>query len=984
MADVWILQNDQWILGTLLNSDNSISYVKVNDETVQINSKYVFHTSYENPLDVEDLIKLSHLNEPSVLNTLELRYKNNKIYTDTGPVLIAINPFKQLDIYTDSDKTKYNTEDRSFNNEDSHVYKIAQKALYNLLQNNMNQTILASGESGSGKTVTTKHILHYLTSISDSNANIKDVVIFSNPLMEAFGNSKTIRNDNSSRFGKFIQLFIDSNSKISSGTIKTYLLEKIRVVQQNKGERNFHIFYQFLSSEKKNSYGLLSVDNYNILNNKDNNSIKLESESDSDNFDKVMHALTIMNFSNDDIDKIFTTIAIILNIGNLKFTSLKFTYEHDITQIVVDSYVDQILNLSQWTIDDLTDFFCHEYINVNNECIKKNLNIETSIIKLHTFMQELYQILFNFIVTTINRNLQQNSDNDNENDNGDNSDNFIGILDIFGFEIFNHNSLEQLHINYTNECLQQIFNKNIFKTEQEEYIKENINWKLISYIDNADRLNDIDGQLSIFSYLDEECFVPKGNDVSLLSKLDRCKLKHIMMTNLEKAKGNFTFSHYAGAVQYNINTFVHKNKYHTNSAMISFLNKSSVIVNNDDCDYQKNKKTISATFKTQLQQLVQIISKTENYFVRCIKPNDINNSDNFNVSKIMMQLRYGGITEAVRVVQAGFPIKLSHSYFRDKYYPLTLNYDMNFNGFRTKFLTKDIPHMQIGATKIFMKQNVYEELECLKRNKLIKSSNIIKLKLLTRVYRNKFLFIKNFALLFQSLFRGYIGRKHVNTIKKNNAIIRIQTNVRMINTKKWFVMMIKNIKLIQSSFKIYRYNNHLKTIQSYSHNAISILSRVKIMISTLTIRNWYIKIKTKKNNKILLLTKQLIDEQEKAKLLKEMQVKLLSVQQLKFEEEKRQDNEMKLMFREEHDMLQIIKENKLIKSENDFNDTLKVNGSLIERMVQILDESEDEKIKNHKMKLENDRMRLENEQMRQQLQMQQNEKKSILSRLFWR
>ena len=176
---------------------------------------------------MEDLIKLSHLNEPSVLNTLVFKYKNNKIYTDTGPVLIAINPFKQLNIYTDDDKTKYNTKDRSFDNEDSHVYKIAQKALYNLLQNNMNQTILASGESGSGKTVTTKHILHYLTSISDSNTNIKDVIIFSNPLMEAFGNSKTIRNDNSSRFGKFIQLFIDSNSKISSGTIKTYLLEKI-------------------------------------------------------------------------------------------------------------------------------------------------------------------------------------------------------------------------------------------------------------------------------------------------------------------------------------------------------------------------------------------------------------------------------------------------------------------------------------------------------------------------------------------------------------------------------------------------------------------------------------------------------------------------------------------------------------------------------------------------------------------------------------
>ena len=970
MTHVWISQNHQWKLGKLLNSENDMSFIEIDKDIVQVNTRDVFHSSYEDPLDVEDLIKLSHLNEPSILNTLKIRYENDKIYTDTGPVLIAINPFKQLNIYSDHDKKIYNTEIKSFEDTDSHVYKIAQKALYNLLQNNKNQTILASGESGSGKTVTTKHILHYLTSVSDSNTNIKDVIIFSNPLMEAFGNSKTIRNDNSSRFGKFIQLFIDSDSKISSGLIQTYLLEKIRVVQQNAGERNFHIFYQLLSSNKKNMYGLTTIDDYNILNNKDVNSIELEFESDNEDFDKVLNALTIMNFTENEINKIFTSLALILNLGNFQFVC-----ENDITNIIVDLYVNQVINLSQWTISDLTDFFCHEHIIVNGEHIKKNLNMDTSIVKLHTFIQELYQIVFNFIVNKINYNLQ--SDNTFINNN------FIGILDIFGFEIFNNNSLEQLHINYTNECLQQIFNKNIFKTEQEEYIKENINWKLIDYIDNADRLNDIDGSQSIFSYLDQECFVPKGTDMSLLNKLDRCKLKYIMMTNLEKAKGHFTFSHYAGDVKYNIHTFVHKNKYHTNSSMLSFLNKSSLIITDDNnTKFKNNNKTISSTFKHQLCQLIQVISETQNYFVRCIKPNDTNNCNNFDISKVMTQLRYGGITEAVRVVQAGFPIKLSHNYFRNKYYPLTLNYNVSFDNFKTKFVKNNMLHMQIGTTKIFMKQNIYETLESLKRDKMISSSNTIKGIIRSTICRKKYLLKKKFVLLSQAMFRGYIGRNYVKNIKQNNAVIIIQSKFRMSMQRKYFTLVIIKVKLIQKAFKIVRYNSNLKKIQSYSIHIISVLSRAKLLMNVMIVQNWYRKIKKAENDQIFMLKKQIIYEQEKTKLLKEEQLNLLEEQKRKFMEEKKQYDEIKLMFKEEHDMLKMLKDEKLIKSENDFKDTIKVNGSLVERMIQILDENENEKEKNYKMKQENERIKQENELMRQQLQNKPPVKKPFFLRLF--
>jgi myosin heavy subunit len=910
MSDIWFFYNNFWKIGKLLSKgkdkdkdkdkDTNICSIEFNKQIIEIDDNFIKPVAYEEPTSVEDLIKLSHLHEPSVLHVLEERYKSSKIYTDTGPVLIAINPFKNLDIYNTDMLNEYKIDKQP---NISHVYKVGYNALKSLLEFERNQTILASGESGSGKTVTTKHLLHYLTYMSNSGSDLEDIIIYSNPLMEAFGNAKTIKNENSSRFGKFIQLFINDDSKIKYASIKTYLLEKIRVIQQNNNERNFHIFYQLLQSNLKQKYLLKNIDDYKILN---NGYIELEYESDHNNFIDILKAFDIMNFDQSEVDDIFNLLSIILNLGNLNFTS-----NNDISCLHKNEYLDTVLLLSGWKYADINTFMCHEYIKIGNEIIKKNLTIQTSEVKLHTFMQDIYESLFNFIIDKINVNLKIE-----END----TYNFIGILDIFGFEIFDNNNLEQLHINYTNEYLQQIFNKNIFKTEQDEYIKEDINYKLIDFIDNIDRLHSVH---KIFKYVDEECFVPKGNDISLLNKLSKLEIDYFNVTNLGKAKKRFNFDHYAGNVTYNIRDFVHKNKYHVNKDTINFTNKSSIkLIHN--LNPKKTKKTISSTFKYQLSSLVKIIEKTQNYFVRCIKPNDLNKPDMLDIEKVLVQLRYGGITEAVKVVQAGFPVKLSHEHFTDRYHPLTFN-SMNFTEFKDLYI-EDVNTMQIGKSKIFLKQHIYEHLEDIKRKKLTKSTIIIQKNIKCYLLHNRYKKILSLCLSIQSLYKGLCARRLYTQLKKTKACTKIQSIVRM-----YLIITIhkKKIKSIQLIFRVYR------TYKTNKRNKI--LNNTKQLIACLTINYWYKNIKAIHNDKLK-------HAMHKIKQLEDRQNQLLEFKEKYEALEKRMDKD--------------------ISAEDDFQAAMKVNGSLILRMQQLLDD--------------NERFKRENEIIKNNL----NKKKSLWDRIF--
>lgn len=898
--EVWVLTNNEiWEVGKLIENRDDRCIVDINNELLEYDKDQVKQMAHEDLTKIDDLIKLSHLHEPSILDTLIKKYNIDSIYTNTGPVLIAVNPYHGLNIYTKEYLEKYNTTDLP---EESHVYLVAASALKDLKEFNRSQTILASGESGSGKTVTTKHLLHFLTWSSNNAQDLEKKIVYSTPLMESFGNAKTIRNDNSSRFGKFIKVFMD-DGKIKSASIQTYLLEKIRVIEQNPGERNFHIFYQLLDSDIKEKFKLKTIGDYRILSNKDNKSVELSFKDEVDSLEGLIESFKKLNFSDEDINNIFKCITIILNLGNVDI---------DNKDINDSEYLDIVLDLSGWNKSHLVDFVCHEYIQAGVDTIKKDLNKEQSVLKLNTFIQVLYETLFNWITNKINKEL--------EIDNGDYK--FIGILDIFGFEIFENNSLEQFHINYTNENLQQIFNKTIFKTEQEEYEKEKIDWSFVEYIDNMDRLDAIDGKQSIFSYLDQECIIPKGTDSSLISKYTKLTSPHVSFTNLGVAKGEFTFSHYAGDVTYNVNGFCHKNKFHINSDLFNVIQQSNDKFLNilfENVSYAKEssmKTTISSTFKKQLSNLITTIDKTHNHFVRCIKPNDINKPNNINAKKVMMQLRYGGITEAVRVVRAGFPVKFTHNYFRERYFALTMDKNINLDDFKENLDNTNPNHIQIGLTKIYMKQEVYESIEELKMLKLNKYS--VEIQRITKgfYYRKKFIKLKESTKLFQRIYRGHLARIRVNNIRIFNSATRIQCNVKMMLNRKNFINLKHSQLVVSKSWKNYRLRTNINILNKHVKHIHKILLSCRSMISATIIQRWYRIRKKELGDKLHQLMKEVErtkkeKELELARIKKEQEERERELQKIKEEELHRLKEQMEQQMKEQLDELRRQEEAKI-------------------------------------------------------------------------
>ena len=774
-TNFWVLEDNEWILKSL------DSKTKVSDTIKQV--------THENLLEVEDLIKLTHLHEPSIINTLYERYQQGKIYTNIGPLLISINPYQKLNIYNlDSKK------------EGSHVYNTVQKALDDMNNNNRSQTLLASGESGSGKTVTTNYILHYLTDKKASDLEKK--ILATTPILEAFGNAHTIRNNNSSRYGKFIRVYFDNNN-IKYATIDVYLLEKIRVIKQEENESNFHIFYLLLQSELKKKYDLGTCSDYNILS---NGYINVKREHALDNIIECFH---ILDFTEKEISSILNVVQYILKLGNIRITK-----NNDVCCI------DNI---------KLNELICHETMNASGDKIVKNLTEEECNTKLHTLIQIIYHNLFIWIVNKINSKLGEHVEDLN----------YIGLLDIFGFEIFNKNSLEQLHINYTNECLQQIFNKTIFKKEQEEYIKEEINWKLVEYIDNSDILGSIENTL--FKVLDDQCLAPRGSDSGFISNIQKQATKHISFTKIGVVYNKFLFDHYAGSVEYGSDGFCYKNKIHMNHDITEFINNNISFISDKKETKTNIKDTLSSDFNKQLHKLVKIINETNSYFIRCIKPNDNDLPLQFNNKKVLPQVRYNGITESVRIIRAGFPIKFDQNYFLDKYRCILDKvhdvYDM----------IKNKNHIQIGKTKIYLKQEVYEILEDRKETKLYNSATKIQTAYKMYLYRLRYKKLLYSIIKLQSYYRCNKQRKiYIKTLRNKYATI-IQKNYRMHICYKQYVNTLILAFKVQTYYKTTRLNKHYEVIQKHVYDYIKCMKADKVIKKFFNLCNTY------KNIRIIVL-----------------------------------------------------------------------------------------------------------------------------------
>ena len=682
---------------------------------------------------ISNLSNLKFINIPTILNVLKLRYENNKIYTFNGNILISINPFKQI-------KNLYDIGSYTFNRT-PHIYQIAEDAYQNI--DKKNQALLVSGESGAGKTENTKHILKYLCSKYSNTDSIANKIITSNHIIEMLGNSKTCKNNNSSRFGKFIKLFFKDNL-IVGANIESYLLEKTRVTRATIHEKCYHIFYLIgdpaLGKYKfKKTYELLEITDKEIINEFNNATTFIEN-------------LKILNFDEIFIDKIFITIKIILELLDIKdFDNLEYSIYpliDDLIKININSN-DLILKLSK------------KILTVGRETIHKYLNSHQKYIRTKSFCEDLYETLFNEIIAKINENF------------GESTDKYIGILDIFGFEIFKNNGFEQLCINYTNEVLQNIYNNTILENEQSEYILDGIDWKFIHYNSNKNIIKFF--RTDMFNIINEQSILESGNNENIFNQLS--KLNNSIITTPPKYnhKRLFIINHYAGKVKYQVNDFILKNR-------IKSVNRHI--------------KTNLHMFEFKLEELLDELKKTNCMFIRCIKPNDINKPMNYNLIKIHEQLLYSGIVEGIRLVQKGYPVKIFLEYLQNEFKFMTYH---NIDIINLLVSNPLYNHKYcIGNSKLFLKKKTYNALCKIDLEEKTKTTIFIQKYIRKVLCRCSYAHIYDNIKKIQSIWRKYSSIKILKYKRSVRATNKIINRFIKYYYKKKFKTLRKHIILLQS------------------------------------------------------------------------------------------------------------------------------------------------------------------------------------------
>jgi len=681
-------------------------------------------------MEINDLTKLMEIDENDIINILNERYKNDVIYTNIDDILIAINPYKKLSIY--------NYE----NFKSPHVYNIAKNAISNLQNTNKNQTILISGRSGAGKTTNTKLIINYFAHNFSVDSNLCSQIINSNPIIEVFGNAITSINDNSSRFGKFIKIYFNEEiSSISGIQIDTYLLEKSRVCYQNEKDFNFHIFNQ-VAANKNSSFKYCNPRN-----------------TDPNLLNKTINIMKKFGFNIHEINSIINIINLILMIGD---------YDNG-----------KLMDWSKYTDLNMVELLSTRIIKAGDEEIKKKIEGEEMEKNKFSIGIQLYEITFNYIINKINKILNPNSVKNN----------FIGLLDIFGFEIFEKNNFEQMCINYTNEKLQNHHNNIIFKHEQELYKKEEINWSIIHYKDNRNIIDIFENKMGIINLLDEECKLIHSSDNNFHQKMKN----FIKSSNLNiNIKPKFTIHHYAGIVDYSSRNFCEKNKQRITSQLISFIKKSNNIIF-QDCKFKHKEKSIIKSFSKELNLLMSKIKETRSLFIKCIKPNNLQTSDNFQSSLIHKQLLFSGIFETIQITRENYPIRYPLSEYYQKY-----NYIMNDKYIcGNEFTEKDI---QFGNTIVFLRTETYLFLE--KTLLYYKNLCAITIQKNWKQYyiKSRYLKLKISTVKIQSLIRMYYAKKKY--IKKRKSCIFVQSLRRMVRIRKKFIEKRKKSMLIQSYIRM--------------------------------------------------------------------------------------------------------------------------------------------------------------------------------------
>ncbi|KAG4419258.1 hypothetical protein IFR04_007577 [Cadophora malorum] len=673
--------------------------------------KAAFDTTKKKEVGVSDLTLISKVTNEAINDNLKKRFENAEIYTYIGHVLVSVNPFRDLGIYTEAVLDSYRGKNRL--EMPPHVFAVAESAYYNMKAYKDNQCVIISGESGAGKTEAAKRIMQYIANVSGGgNSSIqetKDMVLATNPLLESFGNAKTLRNNNSSRFGKYLQLQFNAQGEPVGADITNYLLEKSRVVGQIQNERNFHIFYQFTkgaSSTYKQNFGIQGPSTYAYTSN--SKCLDVDGIDDLAEWNDTLQAMNVIGLSQQEQDEIFRVLAAILWTGNIGFREDKDGYAEVVDQSVVD-FLAYLLEVEP--ADVIKAITIRILTPRNGEVIESPANPAQALATRDALAKALYNNLFDWIVERVNVSLKARAATANS----------IGILDIYGFEIFEKNSFEQLCINYVNEKLQQIFIQLTLKTEQEEYAREQIKWTPITYFDNKIVCDLIESTRppGVFSAMKDATKTahadPAACDRTFMTAINGMSNPH-----LTPRQGNFIIKHYAGDVAYTVDGITDKNKDQLLKGLLNLFGNSqnefvhTLFPHQVDQDNRKQPPSAGDKIKASANDLVATLMKAEPSYIRTIKPNENKSPTEYNVPNVMHQIKYLGLQENVRIRRAGFAYRQTFDKFVERFYLLSpqTSYagDYTWTGDAksgAKQILKDtsIPaeEFQMGVTKAFIK-----------------------------------------------------------------------------------------------------------------------------------------------------------------------------------------------------------------------------------------------------------------------------------------
>eukprot|EP01124_Arcella_intermedia_P008518 TRINITY_DN1538_c0_g4_i2.p1 TRINITY_DN1538_c0_g4~~TRINITY_DN1538_c0_g4_i2.p1 ORF type:complete len:877 (+),score=264.44 TRINITY_DN1538_c0_g4_i2:40-2670(+) len=688
--------------------------------------------------DVDDMIHLDAISEAIILHNLRQRYDRDVVYTYIGPMIISVNPFKTLPHYGEYLIGQY-YQAQNRGDLPPHLYSVATSAFRSMMAGT-SQNIIISGESGAGKTEATKIILKFLCVVADQNFatenEISRAILASNPILEAFGNAKTVRNNNSSRFGKFITILFSREGKIVGAKIHNYLLENTRVVLQSPEERNYHIFYQMLNgaSPEERRELLLDKGPYHYLS---NGNIQAPGIDDIQCWKTTRHAFKTLNVKEEEQMQILKVLSAILCLGNIKFQG------QDQVRIENREQIGKIAALLQLENSVVEQCLTVKFLSGGGRQSTYGipLTYQQAIENRDALAKALYSNLFDYLVNRLNTVLTGKGTSED--------DKFIGVLDIYGFEVFTKNSLEQFCINYANEKLHAQFNLSLFQAEQEEYLKEGIEWNKIDITGNAGCIDMIENKSSgLLSLLNEECQLPQGNENSLIQKYNNHHTKNKNIYKYDPRKrSEFQVNHYAGNVIYTIDGFIDKNKNTLNADVCKALcNSTSFLVKalfqeESELDQPNklvpqgrvsnhknlrrpgstNKTTVTQKFQRELISLVEFLQNGQSHYVRTIKPNQTKEPRKFESEKVNHQLKCNGVTETVKLRKAGFAQRFTPQSFFNLYKGLGMSNEGEVSSFLKQFGGDGWVK---GKTKIFVKLEVLDKLER-KRMEIFKNNLLV-------------------------------------------------------------------------------------------------------------------------------------------------------------------------------------------------------------------------------------------------------------------